>query len=171
MCVTSVFFWCRQDWRTDSVENPKSIHGTPFRKVDVLKKWKEYQCESFREGGSHFAICKINMEHASFLTKWFCYIPLVLSVQDNGWIFVFFIAVWVDWTTTNCVQPLWMPGGVIVGVSGLCCCGLAFTVWRQLFESNYFPLFVDSTWKVVNDFVCLFAMLPDAPIWPYLTGR
>ena len=25
-----------------------------------------------------------------------------------------------------------MPGGVIVGASGLCCCGPAFSVWRQL---------------------------------------
>ena len=41
--------------------------------------------------------------HSSFLTKWFCYMPLVLSVQDNGWIFVFFKAVWADCTTTHCV--------------------------------------------------------------------
>ena len=31
------------------------------------------------------------------------------------------------------------------GDSGHCCCGPAFNVWRQLFERNYFPLFVDST--------------------------
>ena len=37
-----------------------------------------------------------------------------------------------------------MPGGVIVDDSGLCCCGPAFNVWRQLFERDYFPLFVDS---------------------------
>ena len=37
------------------------------------------------------------------------------------------------------------PGGVIVGDSGLWCCGPAFNVWRQLFERNYFPLFVDWT--------------------------
>ena len=36
-----------------------------------------------------------------------------------------------------------MPGGVIVGNSGLCCCGPALNVWRQLFERNYFTLFVD----------------------------
>ena len=38
-----------------------------------------------------------------------------------------------------------MPGGVIVSDSGLCYCGPAFSVWRQLFErNNYFPLYVDS---------------------------
>ena len=36
-----------------------------------------------------------------------------------------------------------MPGGVIIGDSGLCCCGPEFNVGRQLFERNYFPLFVD----------------------------
>ena len=34
-----------------------------------------------------------------------------------------------------------MPGGVMVGDSGLCCCGPAFNVWCQLFKRNYFPLF------------------------------
>ena len=33
--------------------------------------------------------------------------------------------------------------GVIVGDSGLCCCGPAYNVWRQFFKRNYFPLFVD----------------------------
>ena len=39
--------------------------------------------------------------------------------------------------------------GVIVGDSGLYCCGPAFSVWRQLFECNHFPLFVDSTSRPV----------------------
>ena len=33
----------------------------------------------------------VNMEHASLLTKWFCYIimPSIPSVQNNGWICVY----------------------------------------------------------------------------------
>ena len=45
-----------------------------------------------------------------------------------------------------------MPGGVIVGDSGLCCCGSAFNVWRQLFERNYFPFFVDAIISDKRDF-------------------
>ena len=38
-------------------------------------------------------LSNVKMEHASFLTKWFSYMPFVLSVEDSGGIFVFFIAV------------------------------------------------------------------------------
>ena len=48
-----------------------------------------------------------------------------------------------------------MQGGVIVGDSGLCCCGPAFNVSRQLFERNYFPLFVDlRRSSVTNQTLC-----------------
>ena len=33
-----------------------------------------------------------------------------------------------------------MPSRVIVGDSGLCCCGPAFNVWRQLFETQFPPI-------------------------------
>ena len=33
---------------TDSIENPKSIHGTPFRKVAVPKKWTSSNATHFR---------------------------------------------------------------------------------------------------------------------------
>ena len=49
-----------------------------------------------------------------------------------------------------------MPGGVIVGDSGLSCCGPAFNVRRQLFERSYFPLFVD--WlHVMYMFCCMWS--------------
>ena len=37
-----------------------------------------------------------------------------------------------------------MPGGVVVGDSGLSVVACMFNVRRQLLERNYFPLFVDS---------------------------
>ena len=47
-------------------------------------------------------------------------------------------------------------GGVIAGNSGLCRCGPAFNMWRQLFERNYFPLFVDSHEDTNTWLVCFF---------------
>ena len=49
-----------------------------------------------------------------------------------------------------------MPGGVIVGDSGLCCCGLAFNVWHQLFERNYYPLFAEAKHSLVKSCFCVF---------------
>ena len=46
-----------------------------------------------------------------------------------------------------------MPGGVIVGDSGLRCCGPAFNVWGQWFERNYFPLFVNLILKIKKAFI------------------
>ena len=47
-------------------------------------------------------------------------------------------------------------GGVIAGNSGLGRCGPAFNMWRQLFERNYFPLFVDSHEDTNTWLVCFF---------------
>ena len=38
-----------------------------------------------------------------------------------------------------------MPGAVIAGDSGLYCCVCLFHMRHQLFERNYFPLYVDSS--------------------------
>ena len=44
-----------------------------------------------------------------------------------------------------------MPGGGIVSDSDLCCCVPSlFNVWRQLFESNYFAVFVYPITEIVH---------------------
>ena len=45
---------------TDSVENPKSINGTPFRKVAVPKKWTSSNATHFgREGYIYFSTAAV----------------------------------------------------------------------------------------------------------------
>ena len=73
-----------------------------------------------------------------------CFLTINCKAASDCWWnqFFFFSACFLG-VYVPCIYR--RPGGVIIVDSGLRCCGPAFNVWRQLFERNYFPLFVDSS--------------------------
>ena len=68
VCII-IYFWCRRTGETDSVEKPKSIHGTPFGEVAVPKKWTSCNVTHFgREGHIYIIFSPLSCYIFFFMT-------------------------------------------------------------------------------------------------------
>ena len=94
-----------------------------------------------------YVVCLCNTSVCQVCVEWRVYVPsrnILFWYEDVSLVeFMYLVGLFIACQVE-----------IIVGDSGLCCCGAYVQrhVWRQLFERKYFPVFVDSmTHSVVYD--------------------